>query len=106
MFCGKINVLKSTSIVCGDCKVSVIGSRKTCLGNSKAREIYCGLCSIHKRYDSPYEFRVEKAGEHTSRANLNYILNGKTDIKITTVRILAKLLAVKTRDLLDFIDFD
>ena len=58
---------------------------------------------IKKRgYSSPYEFWVEKAGDHISRASLNYILTGKTDVKITTLVLIAKLLKVKTRDLLDF----
>jgi len=53
-------------------------------------------------YSSPYEFWIEKAGDHVSRATLNYILTGKTDVKITTLMTLAKLLKVKTKDLLDF----
>ena len=55
-----------------------------------------------KGFASPYQFWVEKAGEHISRATLNYVLAGKTEIKITTLRMVAKLLGVKTRDLLDF----
>lgn len=53
-------------------------------------------------YTSPYEFWIEAAGDHISRAALNYIVAGKTDIKLTTLMTIAKLLKVKTRDLLDF----
>ncbi len=53
-------------------------------------------------YASPYEFWIEKAGDHISRATLNYIINGQSDVKITTLKTLARLLKVKTRDLLDF----
>lgn len=58
---------------------------------------------IEKRgYASPYEFWIEKAGDEISRASLNYIIAGKTDVKITTLMTIAKLLKIKTKDLLDF----
>jgi hypothetical protein len=66
------------------------------LGNRIAMEIK------RQGFESPYEFWINKAGDHLSRAALNYILTGKTDTKITTIRTIAKLLKVKTRDLLDF----
>ena len=53
-------------------------------------------------FKSPYDFWINKAGDHLSRAALNYILAGRTDPKATTVRALARLLGVKPSKLLDF----
>lgn len=53
-------------------------------------------------YASVYEFWIEVAGDHISRAALNYIVAGQTDIKLTTLMMVAKLLKIKARDLLDF----
>lgn len=55
-----------------------------------------------KGFKSIYDFWIQKAGDNISRAGLNYIVSGKTDIKITTLRMIARLLDVKTKDLLDF----
>ncbi len=58
---------------------------------------------IRKRgYSSIYEFWIEEAGDHISRAALNRIATGTVDVKISTIRILAKCLKVKPKDLLDF----
>ena len=55
-----------------------------------------------KGYKSPYDFWIKKAGDELSRASLNYIVAGQADTKLLTLRILAKLLSVETKDLLDF----
>jgi hypothetical protein len=58
---------------------------------------------IHDRgYNSAYDFWVNKAGDHMSRATLNYILAGETDPKISTLRTLAQLLGITTTELCDF----
>lgn len=53
-------------------------------------------------YASVYDFWIKEAGDDFSRASLNYIVKGESDGKITTIRAIAKLLGLKTRDLLDF----
>jgi transcriptional regulator with XRE-family HTH domain len=55
-------------------------------------------------YESPYDFWVQRAGDHISRATLNYILKGKTDPKAGTLRTIARLLKVKPSHLLEFDD--
>jgi len=57
-----------------------------------------------KGYKSPYDFWVNKAGDHLSRSALNYVLTGKTDPKATTLRILARLLDVKPSKIVDLDD--
>lgn len=57
---------------------------------------------IRKRgYKSPYDFWINQAGDDISRSTLNYILKGRVDPKATTLRVLAKLLAVKPSKLID-----
>jgi len=53
-------------------------------------------------YRSPYQFWIERAGDHISRANLNYIVTGRFDPKLTTVRLLARLLNVNWPKLFEF----
>lgn len=53
-------------------------------------------------YPSVYDFWVNKAGEHLSRASLNNLVTGKKDFRLTTVRKVAKLLGVKPSKLLSF----
>jgi hypothetical protein len=53
-------------------------------------------------YESPYDFWIQCAGDHLSRATLNYILVGKTAPKATTLRLLAMLLRIKPARMLDF----
>lgn len=55
-----------------------------------------------KGYTSAYDFWVNKAGDHISRATLNYILAGKSDPKATTLRTIAKLLGVSEATLFEF----
>lgn len=57
---------------------------------------------LEKGYKSPYDFWINKAGDDISRAALNYIIAGKTDIKLSTLRTLSKLLGVKIKVLIDF----
>ncbi len=57
---------------------------------------------LQNGYKSPYEFWIEEAGDHLSRATLNYILNGEVDLKITTLRKFATLLEVEPKDILNF----
>lgn len=55
-----------------------------------------------KGYKSPYEFWVQEIGDEVSRSTLNYILNGKVDVKITTLRKIAGALGVSVKDMLNF----
>lgn len=57
---------------------------------------------LKKGYKSAYDFWIQEAEDSISRATLNFILVGKTDPKITTLREIARLLELKTSDLLDF----
>lgn len=41
---------------------------------------------LKKGYRSPYAFWLEHGDDGLSRANLNYIINGKSDPKISTLR--------------------
>ncbi len=59
--------------------------------------------TIERRgYCSPYDFWIRKAGDHLSRASINFLVLGKKDPKLSTIRILARLLNVSPKDLLDF----
>jgi hypothetical protein len=53
-------------------------------------------------FASPYDFWVQRAGDKMSRASLNYILAGKREPKLKTILLLARLLKVSPRDLIDF----
>ncbi len=55
-----------------------------------------------KGFNSPYDFWIQKGDEMISRATLNYIIQGKNDPKLSTLRILARMLRVEVRDLFDF----
>ena len=55
-----------------------------------------------KGYSSPYDFWIKKGDEMISRATLNYIIQGKSDPKLSTLRILARMLRVNVRELFDF----
>lgn len=53
-----------------------------------------------KGYKSPYGFWLEHGDEGLSRSNLNYILNGKGDPKLSTLRRIAEGLEVSLSELL------
>ena len=53
-------------------------------------------------YKSHYDFWVQVAGDDISRAALNYILNGRVDVKATTLRKFANLLEIDTKELFNF----
>lgn len=53
-------------------------------------------------YSSPYEFWIEKAGDDISKSGLNFIINGQSNPKATTLKTLADHLGVKPSDILDF----
>lgn len=55
-----------------------------------------------KGYKSVYDFWIQAVGDEVSRASLNYILNGKVDVKISTLRKLADGLEIDLKTLLDF----
>ena len=55
-----------------------------------------------KGYASPYELWIEKGDEKISRSTINYIINGKIDPKVSTLRIVAKMLNVELVDLFHF----
>ena len=52
-------------------------------------------------YSSPYEFWIN-ADIGISRTTLNYILRGKVDVKVCTLRKIALALNVRPNDLLNF----
>jgi len=52
-------------------------------------------------FSSPYDFWIKRAEGKISRTTLNYILNGKIDAKITTLKAIAKLLKLKPHQLID-----
>lgn len=51
-------------------------------------------------FASPYEFWLEHGDECISRSNLNYLINGETDPKFTTILKLSSALGVSPSDLL------
>lgn len=55
---------------------------------------------IKAGYSSVYEFWVEKAGDHMSRSALNYIVRGKTEVRITSLKVIADLLEKNIKDFL------
>lgn len=55
---------------------------------------------LKKGYKSPYAFWLEHGEDGLSRANLNYIINGKTDPKISTLRRICEGLEIDLTDLL------
>lgn len=59
---------------------------------------------ILKKYNSIYQFWVERSENLISRAGLNYILHGQREPKITTLRLIAEALDMTLDDLLDFDD--
>ena len=76
-------------------------------GKSKSDEIFLkkigqriGEIITQKGYDSPYDFWIKKADGQFSRQTLNYILTGKMDPKLTTLRAIARLLKVDLKTLL------
>jgi hypothetical protein len=78
-------------------------------GKTKADEAYLKALGQNvlrlmkkKGYDTPYDFWIKRAGDEISRASLNYIVTGRGDPKMTTIKALAKLLGVKPKDILDF----
>lgn len=55
---------------------------------------------LKKGYRSPYEFWIEKVGDDISRSGLNFILAGKRDPRITTLKLLSEALNVDIEELL------
>ena len=53
-------------------------------------------------FQSPYDFWVNAVGDQISRTTLNYILNGEVDVRVTTLRKIARALKVKQQDILGF----
>jgi hypothetical protein len=49
---------------------------------------------IERGYRSPYDFWIQSAGDYISRSALNYLIAGRYDPKVTTLRTLARLLGV------------
>lgn len=56
---------------------------------------------LSRGYKSPYEFWLENGGDGLSRSNLNYILVGKNDPKLSTLRHIAEALEVDICELLN-----
>lgn len=57
------------------------------------------LLILEKGYQSPYAFWLEHGDEGLSRSNLNYLLNGKTDPKMSTLRRVAEGLEMDLSEL-------
>ena len=57
---------------------------------------------IDAGYSSVYEFWIEKAGDDISKSGLNFIINGESNPKATTLKMLADHLGVKPSKILDF----
>ena len=55
---------------------------------------------LSKGYMSPYDFWIEHGEDEFSRSNLNYLLNGRTDPKLSTLMRLSKILGVEISDFL------
>ena len=53
-------------------------------------------------YKSAYQFWIEKADGQFSRTTLTYILSGRMDAKITTLRVIARLLKTDVSAFFDF----
>jgi transcriptional regulator with XRE-family HTH domain len=53
-------------------------------------------------YKSAYDFWIQHAGDHLSRATLNFMIAGKTDPKLTTLKKIAELLKVDLNTLIHF----
>lgn len=62
------------------------------------------LLILQKGYVSPYEFWIERSDALFSRAALHYILIGKADPKITTLRAIAEGLEITLQELLGYED--
>ena len=54
---------------------------------------------LKKGYKSPYAFWLDHGEEGLSRANLNYIINGKTDPKLSTLRRICEGLEIELDEL-------
>lgn len=83
------------------------GMRRT--GKNKGDERWLKQLGLHleslikeKGYTSSYDFWVKKAGDQISRAALNYVLAGRVDVKVTTLRAIAKMLGIGTKKLFEF----
>ena len=57
---------------------------------------------LSKGYKSVYDFWLNEAGDHMSRATLNYIVSGTGDPKASTIKVIASLLGVNTAELFEF----
>lgn len=53
-----------------------------------------------KGYRSPYAFWLEHGDDGLSRSSLNYLINGRIDPKLSTLRRVAEGLGIKVEDLL------
>lgn len=57
---------------------------------------------LQRGYKSPYEFWIQSLGDEVSRASLNYILNGRVDVRATTLKRIADALEMCHSELFDF----
>ena len=53
-------------------------------------------------HKSVYNFWIEKAGDDISKSGLNFIINGESNPKATTLKALADHLGIRPSDILDF----
>ncbi len=72
-----------------------LSDQKYCIALGKK----ISLLIKEKGYKSPYAFWLENGEDGLSRSNLNYIINGKTDPKLSTLRKIADGLEVELVDL-------
>jgi hypothetical protein len=57
---------------------------------------------LEKGYKSAYEFWIQEIGDEISRATLNNIINGKFDVKATSLRKIAIALKINPKEILNF----
>jgi hypothetical protein len=98
---GHVNLFENVQLFCILWSLEV--RKKTKASHHEKFKIVLGkriaTLILEKGYKSPYEFWLEHGGDGLSRSNLNYILNGKGDPKITTLKIISEGLGIELADL-------
>lgn len=81
-----------------------MGKKKKINNNEELRRFGRHLENLilKQGYSSPYDFWVQTAGDEMARASLNYLIAGKREPKLLTLRLLANLLEVSPAELMDF----
>lgn len=53
-----------------------------------------------KGYSSPYDFWIHTVGDSMSRSNLDYILKGQVDVRVTSLKKIAEALDTTPQQLI------